>query len=132
VLRELEFLTPVPGSLDSANRDLLTGSMDALIQWQGRAYLVDWKSNLLENYEPTTLDACVHGEYDLQVRIYTLAALRFLGIGTEAAYEKAFGGVRYVFLRGLPEGGVWSYRPAWTEVRAWEAQLAELAEAARG
>ena len=132
VLRELEFLMPFPGQVDPQDRDLLTGSIDALVQWQGRSFVLDWKSNLLEDYEAASLAECVNGEYGLQVRIYTLAALRFLGIETEAAYEQAFGGVHYVFLRGLPGGGIWSCRPTWSEVRAWRTELEELAEAAHG
>ena len=31
-----------------------------------------------------------------------------------------------MFLRGLPEGGVWTLRPSWAEVRAWELELAAL------
>jgi len=117
---------------EARDRDLLTGSIDALVQWQGRGYVLDWKSNLLEAYDPATLAECVNGEYALQVRIYTVATLRFLGIETEAAYDQAFGGVQYVFLRGLPEGGVWSCRPTWSEVQAWEAELAGLSEASHG
>ena len=127
-LRELEFLTGMPDS-----QDFLGGSLDGLFEHQGHSFVLDWKSNGLPDYGPEALAACVADHYELQVRIYTLAALRFLGLTTEAAYETRFGGVLYVFLRGLPEAGVWSYRPSWTEVQGWEQELAQLgAEVVRG
>jgi len=128
LLRELDFLTGLPGGAD-----FLGGSMDALFEKDGRAYVLDWKSNGLPDYGAEALEACVAEHYELQVRIYTLAALRFLGIRDEAAYEARFGGVLYVFLRGLPEAGVWTSRPAWADVRTWERELADLgAEVLRG
>lgn len=119
LLREMDFLTGLPGGAD-----FLGGSVDALFEKDGRVYLLDWKSNSLPEYGPEALEACVSGHYDLQVRIYTLAVLRFLGVTSEAAYEARFGGALYVFLRGLPEGGMWYFRPAWSEVQAWERDLA--------
>lgn len=128
LLRELDFLTGLPGGAD-----FLGGSVDALFEKDGRAYVLDWKSNGLPDYGAEALEACVAEHYELQVRIYTLAALRFLDITDEAAYDARFGGVLYVFLRGLPEAGVWTSRPAWGEVRSWERELAELgAEVLRG
>lgn len=121
LLREMDFLTGLPGG-----DDFLGGSVDVLFEKEGRAYLLDWKSNGLPDYGPETLEACVAEHYALQVRIYTLAALRFLGIADGAAYEQRFGGVLYVFLRGLPEAGVWTCRPAWADVQAWERDLAGL------
>lgn len=122
LLRELDFLTPYP-----KGHDLLTGSIDALFEWQGRAYLLDWKTNRLPDYGPATLAQVVQEAYGLQVKIYTLAVCRFLGLRDREAYEQRFGGVLYVFLRGLDAGlGVWTHRPAWEEVRSHEAELAAL------
>ena len=120
LLRELRFLEPFPGA-----PDFLTGSLDALFEHGGRTYVLDWKSNLLVGYGPEELQACVREHYALQVRIYTLATLAFLGIRDEADYETRFGGALYVFLRGLPTG-VWNHRPSWDDVLAWRRDLAEL------
>jgi exodeoxyribonuclease V beta subunit len=117
----MDFLTGLPG-----DTDFLGGSLDALFEKDGRAYFLDWKSNSLPDYGPEALATCVSSHYNLQVRIYTLAILRFLGVTSEAAYEARFGGALYVFLRGLPEGGVWGFRPAWSEVLAWEQDLAAV------
>lgn len=128
LLRELDFLTGLPGGAD-----FLGGSLDALFEQDGRTYVLDWKSNGLPDYGMEALEACMDAHYALQVRIYTLAALRFLGVRDAAEYEACFGGVLYVFLRGLPEAGVWAQRPTWAEVQAWERELADLgAEVFRG
>ena len=121
MLRELDFLTPYPG-----RQDLLTGSMDLLFQWQGLAYVLDWKSNRLAGYGPEALQRKVEEDYLLQVQAYAVTACRFLGIRSEADYLARFGGILYVFLRGLPAGGVWTLRPSWAELGAWERALAAL------
>ncbi len=123
VLRELDFL-----ATSASGR--ITGALDALFEHEGRIFLVDWKSNRLPDYAPASVAACVEEDYRLQVKVYTLAALRFLRIETEADYEARFGGVVYVFLRGLPEGGQWSERPSWRETRAWAAELDAMLERA--
>jgi len=121
LLRELDFLTPYPG-----RADFLNGSIDVLFRSGGRAYVLDWKTNRLDDFAPAALDAAVREHYLLQVMIYAVTACRFLGIGDAAHYEQAFGGIVYVFLRGLPEGGVWTLRPTWAELRDWEARLDAL------
>ncbi|HET8714288.1 MAG TPA: 3'-5' exonuclease, partial [Holophagaceae bacterium] len=125
LLRELAFLVEAPGGR-------LRGALDALFEHEGRAFVLDWKSNLLPDYGPDAVAACVAEDYALQVRVYTLAALRALRIVDAADYEARFGGVVYVFLRGLPEGGQWATRPAWDEVLAWQADLQARLEAAHG
>ena len=125
LLRELGFLTAMEGGR-------LTGALDALFEHEGRAFILDWKSNRLAGYGPEALEACMAEDYALQVRVYTLAVLKALAISTEADYEARFGGAVYVFLRGLPEGGVWTARPSWSEVQEWNTSLRAQMEAARG
>jgi exodeoxyribonuclease V beta subunit len=123
VARELDFLASSTGGR-------LTGALDAIFEHEGRAFVLDWKSNRLEDYDAATVAACVEEDYALQVKVYTLAALRFLRIEDAADYGARFGGVIYVFLRGLPEGGQWSSRPVWSDVLAWREELrARLEEA---
>jgi len=121
LLRELDFLTPYP-----EREDFLDGSMDVLFRWEGRAYLLDWKTDRLGGYDDAHLEQQVMGHYLLQVKIYTMTACRFLGIEDEAHYERAFGGVLYVFLRGFPDQGVWTCRPSWTTVQGWVRDLDAL------
>jgi len=121
MLRELDFVTPYPGL-----PDFLNGSIDVLFQAGGRAHVLDWKTNQLPGYGPAALDEAVQAHYLLQVKIYSVTACRFLEIRDAEHYERAFGGVVYVFLRGLPEGGVWTCRPSWDELQAWERELVKL------
>ena len=123
VLREMEFLSPY---LDSD--DFLGGSIDVLYEHGGRVYVLDWKTNLLVGYGAAELEADVLAHYELQLRIYTLAAVRFLGITTEEEYEARFGGVCYVYLRGLPDGGIFHRRPTYEELDAFRADLAARRE----
>jgi len=64
--------------------------------------------------------------YTLQYHLYTVALHRYLKLRLPGyEYERHFGGVRYLFLRGLdparPEMGTFSARPA----GAWVAELSE-------
>jgi exodeoxyribonuclease V beta subunit len=88
----------------------------------GRYYLVDWKSNFLgpslEDYSPRAiLQAMAHHQYFIQYHIYTVALHRYLSLKVpEYAYDPAFGGVYYLFIRGIdprakPGNGVFFHRP---------------------
>src|SRR3546814_11940343 len=82
----------------------MTGLIDLTYQHDGRWYVLDYKSNRLPGYAPAQLaEAMAHSEYDLQALIYTLALHRWLRFRLGDAYDYArdFGGVRYVFCRGL-------------------------------
>ena len=83
---------------------LMTGLIDLTYVHDGRWYVLDYKSNRLPGYGPAQLaEAMAHSEYDLQALIYTLALHRWLRFRAGDAYDYArdFGGVRYVFCRGL-------------------------------
>ncbi|GLH72771.1 RecBCD enzyme subunit RecB [Geothrix limicola] len=127
LLREVDFFSRF---LDAEShpeaKDLLKGSIDVLCELNGRVYLLDWKSNLLPDYEPETLQDTVSRHYLLQAQVYLLACLAFLDIRDEAAYAARFGGILYVFLRGLPGKGTWFHRPTWAEVQGWKRNLAQV------
>ena len=122
-LAEVGFQMPFPG-----HPDALEGFIDLLFEWQGRIYVLDWKSNTLDDgdYGVAALDQHMAAHYDLQVRIYTLVALALAEIRDEADYRARFGGAVYVYLRGLPAGGIWTHRPDWSEVQGWHRDLSEL------
>lgn len=83
---------------------LMTGKIDLTYTVDGRWYVLDYKSNRLSGYERADLErAMVHSEYDLQALIYTLALHRWLRfrLGGGYDYTRDFGGVRYLFCRGL-------------------------------
>ena len=96
----------------SPTRGFMKGYMDLVFQWRGRFYLVDWKSNFLgprkEDYGLETLTFEMKKElYVLQYCIYSLALDQYLRLRMSGyQYEKHFGGVYYIFLRGVdPEMG---------------------------
>ncbi|MBP6797832.1 MAG: PD-(D/E)XK nuclease family protein, partial [Luteimonas sp.] len=83
---------------------LMTGLVDLTYRHDGRWYVLDYKSNRLPGYDASSLrGAMAHGEYDLQALIYTLALHRWLRFRLGAGYDYArdFGGIRYLFCRGL-------------------------------
>ena len=83
---------------------LMTGLVDLTYRHDGKWYVLDYKSNRLPGYDAEALaQAMRHSEYDLQALIYTLALHRWLRFRLGAGYDYArdFGGIRYLFCRGL-------------------------------
>jgi exodeoxyribonuclease V beta subunit len=97
---------------------LMTGKIDLTYHRDGRWYLLDYKSNRLPAYDAGALaQAMAHSEYDLQALIYTVALHRWLRfrLGDGYDYTRDFGGVRYLFCRGLEfSGNTISGIHAWT------------------
>ena len=95
---------------------LMHGYID-LVFADGDAHgLLDYKTNYLgdrvEDYEGESLARAVRAaDYDLQYLIYSVALVRHLRRrhGARFDYDRHFGGVSYLFLRGL-EGGAGVYR----------------------
>ncbi|HLR37499.1 MAG TPA: hypothetical protein VK084_05615, partial [Chitinophagaceae bacterium] len=96
--------------------------IDLFFQYEGRYYILDWKSNYLgsqvEDYAPEYLEqAMTESNYHLQYLLYTYAAKKYLESRLREGfnYEKDFGGVLYLFLRGMREGkenGVFYTKPS--------------------
>lgn len=111
---------------------LMTGKIDLTYQREGRWYLLDYKSNRLPRYDGAYLAAAMaDSEYDLQALIYTLALHRWLRfrLGADYDYERDFGGVRYLFCRGLdatatPSPGLYAQRFAPALVQALDVLFA--------
>ena len=88
---------------------LMTGLIDLTYRHDGKWYVLDYKSNRLPAFDAATLQhAMTHSEYDLQALIYTLALHRWLRFrlgdashGGGYDYARDFGGIRYVFCRGV-------------------------------
>jgi len=85
----------------------LRGYIDLVFRHQGRFYVVDYKSNWLgpraEDYaQPQLVEAMAHHHYYLQYHLYTVAVHRYLAQRVPGYdYERHFGGVYYLFLRGM-------------------------------
>ena len=94
----------------------IKGFIDLVCEHRGRFYIVDWKSNWLGPDESAYHAEAVRAEmlrhhYALQYSIYTVALHRHLARRLpDYDYDRHFGGVFYIFLRGVdparPELGV--------------------------
>lgn len=103
-------------------RGFMKGFMDMVFEHGGRFYLVDWKSNFLgarkEDYHRDRLtEAMLEHHYLLQYHLYVMALDRYLLLRQpDYDYSSHFGGVYYLFLRGMEptwgaDYGVYSDRP---------------------
>jgi exodeoxyribonuclease V beta subunit len=107
-------------------RGYLNGAIDLVIEAAGRYWIIDWKSNYLgasaAHYATAALEGAMdRHHYHLQYLLYTAALHRYLQRRLpEYAYDKHFGGVLYLFVRGVRKGwigrdgkaaGVYSARP---------------------
>jgi exodeoxyribonuclease V beta subunit len=131
-VREMEFLYPIPETAPASSpfqiqRGVVKGFVDLLFEHDGRAYVCDWKGDWLAGWEAATVAAHSLRNYETQARLYTVAALRLLGIADQAAHERRFGGVLYCYLRGMrpddPAAGIHFHRPGWDEVQAWHREM---------
>ena len=100
---------------------MVRGSIDLVFRHNGKYYLVDYKSNFLgstlADYNQEELKKeMLHSHYDWQYLIYTLALHRYLqSVVPDYDYARDFGGVFYLFLRGMngePQSGVFYDRPS--------------------
>jgi exodeoxyribonuclease V beta subunit len=127
VVREMDFVFPIPEGLEAAPpfrsvRGYVRGSIDLAFEHSGLVYFVDWKSDSLASYAADALEPHVQRHYETQMQLYTLAIVKLLGVRTRVEHDGCFGGMFYCFLRGFDARGlgVWSARPTWDDVRAWE------------
>jgi len=137
-VREMEFTYPIPeahhrmlGSSGAGawrvERGYLKGFIDYIFQHEGKTYFADWKSDLLPSYESSAVTEHVQLHYSLQAQIYSVGVVRMLGIRSERDYER-FGGLLYVFLRGVGlngdhTSGIYFTRPTWDEIVSYESRL---------
>jgi len=99
--------TPRPALQARVMQGMLTGSMDLVLQHDGRYWVVDYKSNKLPSYDSATLqDAVLHKRYEVQYVLYTLALHRLLKVRLPGYdYAQHMGGAVYMFLRGIHAEG---------------------------
>ncbi|TLU84897.1 MAG: exodeoxyribonuclease V subunit beta [Chlorobium sp.] len=113
----LVHLSLLPGGIDLARiaealhfkpvKGMVMGFMDMVFEEDGCYYLLDWKSNYLGNspddYSKTAMTQAMQSNlYPLQYLLYTVALNRYLSLRvSDYQYSKHFGGVIYVFLRGV-------------------------------
>ncbi|MEQ1740083.1 MAG: 3'-5' exonuclease, partial [Methyloglobulus sp.] len=81
----------------------LTGFIDLICEYDGRYYVMDYKSNSLPDYHVETLiHAMREHNYGLQYWIYSVVLHQYLQnrLGSYK-FSDHFGGVRYLFVRGM-------------------------------
>jgi exodeoxyribonuclease V beta subunit len=111
----------------------LRGAIDLLFRVKDRYYLIDWKSNWLGSQSTDyglegMQRAMLEHNYYLQYHLYTLAVDLFLQKRLPGYdYETHFGGVYYIFLRGIdpadPSRGIFRDRPAAATVKGLAALI---------
>ena len=85
---------------------MMNGFIDLFFEYDGKFYILDWKSNFLgdsiEDYNQTRVaNAMNESNYHLQYLIYALALDKYLTSKLPGFdFEQQFGGVIYLFLRG--------------------------------
>ncbi|ESP90370.1 exodeoxyribonuclease V subunit beta [Pseudoalteromonas luteoviolacea] len=90
---------------------MLKGFIDLIFRWQGKYFVLDYKSNYLgdelHDYNDENLwSAMTSHQYHLQYLIYSVALHRLLKYRlADYSIQTHLGGVYYLFLRALPEGG---------------------------
>lgn len=115
-------------------RGFLKGFIDLVFTHRNRYYLIDWKSNRLgtapADYHRSRLGGVMYEHlYDLQYHLYTLALHLYLRRRVAGYdYDRDFGGVCYVFVRGVdpargPEYGLFRDRPEPRRIHALGALL---------
>ncbi len=86
----------------------MNGKIDMIFEHNNVYYIVDWKTNLLgtslDDYHSSKLTPPIAQHlYFLQYTIYTVALHRYLQLvqGKSYSYDKHFGGIFYIFVRGV-------------------------------
>ncbi len=110
---------PRPAASGVTFNGMLKGFVDLVFEYQGRYYVMDYKSNVLGPdsrwYSRPQMEARIlEKRYDLQYAIYLLALHRLLKARLpDYRYHTHMGGVLYYFLRGVdaPGAGVFADLP---------------------
>jgi exodeoxyribonuclease V beta subunit len=128
--------TPRPALQARTLNGMLTGFMDLVLQHDGKYWVLDYKSNRLNNYAPLTLqNAILEKRYEVQYVLYTLALHRLLTSRLpDYDYDQHMGGCIYVFLRGIEDtgAGVHVQRPSRALIEALDRAFANTEHKALG
>ncbi len=87
-------------ALNSKSIDLLIGIGDGLFEYDGKYYIIDWKSNLFTDNEQ--LNQIVETSYREQYMIYSLNLLKNISPeNSERIWNEKFGGMLFIFIREI-------------------------------
>lgn len=113
---------------------MMNGKIDLFFEHNGQYFILDWKSNYIgdhvDDYSHLEINTVMNDHnYHLQYLIYTLAVDKYLKRKLkDYSYDKHFGGVIYIFLRGARKGknsGVFFTKPLERKIRALD-QLTKI------
>lgn len=114
---------------------VMYGLMDLFFIHKSKFYILDWKSNHLgytvgDYHEGAVVNAMRENNYHLQYLLYTLAAKKYLEsrLGNAFKYDEHFGGVIYLFVRGVRKEqrtGVFCNKPSAVLLEKMEDLLSE-------
>ena len=96
--------------LEIESNGFLKGLMDLIFRFDGKFYLLDWKSNQLNGHKDGFTPDAIESEmmdhhYILQYHLYLVGLVRFLRSRIQDFdYKTHFGGVYYLFVRGMGNG----------------------------
>jgi exodeoxyribonuclease V beta subunit len=123
---------PGPAGGGFAEPGFLKGFIDLTFRFNGKYYLLDYKTNHLGNtpqdYDLQNMkEEMIHHMYDLQYHLYSIALHRFLGNKiSDYSYKSHFGGAFYLFIRGINgEGdeGIYFDKPEKERIEQLDAYL---------
>ena len=107
----LSHIPDLPDLKKSNFKGFMKGSLDLVAKFttkQGdKFFMIDYKSNYLgdsfcDYTQDSILKSIFEARYDVQILFYSLALYRFLKCTLhDFSYEKDFGGVMYLYLRGM-------------------------------
>jgi len=128
LIKQYDVLSARAGELQFQTvQGYLKGFVDLTFEYEGKYYIVDYKSNYLgdqlSDYNQTNIEnMMIEHRYDFQYQLYTLALHRLLRARIENYdYEQHIGGVFYTFIRGMQEdknSGVYFTKPAFALIDA--------------
>lgn len=110
---------------------IMNGKIDLFFEHKGKYFILDWKSNYLgdtlQDYSAEALSAAMNdNNYHLQYLIYTIALKKYLESRLKFDYHTDFGGVIYLFLRGVRRDGrcgIFTTKPSVEKIAALEKMI---------
>lgn len=132
----LSHIPDLPDLKKSNFKGFMKGSLDLVAKFttkQGdKFFMIDYKSNYLgdsfgDYTQDSILKSIFEARYDVQILFYSLALYRFLKCTLhDFLYEKDFGGVMYLYLRGMNSNNTVS--PGQVYVRPSEELIKRLSD----
>ena len=113
-----EYSKPDENTGEKSIRKVVKGFIDLLFVRNGRFSILDWKTDVLDDYGPSELKKEVDAKYSVQRVLYSRCLVQWLAqiydMLPKKAFEEHFGGVYYAFLHGTDgKSGNGIYAQTW-------------------